>query len=462
MHLFRLLLGIALLFVLLGAAPPARAEFVVVSPLVVDFGEVKMGAEVLLPITVRNPNNFPLEWAGGGMVGSNAFTHVSGGNCSNPIPANSTCTMNRRFQPRSVGQPLQATTVFAFSGNGQYREVRVWLHGVGGESLVRIWPRIIDFGDELIGATVSVPVTVTNTHSGTITWAGGGIGAPFSVSNQCGNSLAPGQSCQWIYHFTPGQVAEVQRTTTLGAVASNPEMSEYYQLTFRGRGRTSAGSVQTTPVRLDFGPVKIGSTVSSQVLQSNRTNQQMIRSGGGFNDDLAFWAQNTSLPGCGGGMLPPASTCAINHGFSPLALGVVEAETSIAYSSPDFYQAVPLHFSGRGVGTLARVSPVEIDFGDLPSGQQITVPVTLTNTSPEPLTSILGGASLGVFTSTSTCGSTLAPGASCTLSYRFQPHFPGSYLATPFLSYQSDGLSETVQIVLTGSNGTAIFINGFD
>ena len=34
-------------------------------------------------------------------------------------------------------------------------------------------------------------------------WAGGGVGVPFSASQNCAGGVAPGDSCQYFFTFTP-------------------------------------------------------------------------------------------------------------------------------------------------------------------------------------------------------------------------------------------------------------------
>lgn len=452
-------LGVALT---LGVSA-VHAQVAIVSPTYIDFGEVKMGALVSAPVELRNLTASPLSIAGGGVSGGPGLSS-NGGTCTNPIPANGSCAFNYTFQPRSATETVVGTTSIFLSGGGQSLSTRIDVRGTGGESLVQVTPRIIDFGEELIGETVTVPVFVTNTHSATVQFAGGGIGAPFGGGTSCGGGLPPGATCQFNYRFTPAQINEAVGSTSFSASATSPALSQGYSIQLRGRGRTTAGRYHVAPVALDFGDIKIGTQVESLVTSKNRTASTMTRAGGGFNDnDNAFSSFGSSVPACGGGALPPAVSCSSTYLFLPRERRGHLANTRIGYSQlPNFYEEVPLEFTGNGVGTLARVSPVDFDFGDIGQGTFVTVPVRILNTSPVTLTNFLGGNVTGAFSRTSTCGTTLTVGASCTLTYRFQPGSADNFMATTFLSYQGNGAVETTQITLSGTSGSAIFVDGFD
>ena len=93
----------------------------------------------------------------------------------------------------------------------------------------------------------------------------------------------------------------------------------------------------------------------------------------------------------------------------------------------------------------------------------MNVPVTLHNTSQHELTGILGGNTTGAFARGTTCGTTLAVGASCVLTYRFVPRSVQPDQATTILAYtNATGTTETVQIVMRGRGTNTLFGDGFE
>jgi len=468
----RLRRRIALAALVLAWAPLCQAQLAVISPTFVDFGEIKMGAIVQVPVSVRNVSGQPLTLAGGGIGGTNfdsfSFGGTSGG-CA-PIPVGGTCTINYRFQPRSASQTVTDWTVIGVGTGTDYQERRVEFQGTGGETLVQVTPRGIEFGEEMVGNTLSYPVTITNTHSAPLNFAGGGVDGSFDGTSNCSASLAAGASCQVTYTFTPGQVGETQANSTIQLSTGTPSLIQNYEIQLRGRGRTTPPNAVAWPVAFDYGAVKLGDEVVLPYYRSNRTANPLNTTGGAIppneNHNLFQSAAETLLPGCTGNQAGPGATCEKRVRFLPRERRTHLTTTGIGLATLDNVQVFfqPMAFTGLGVGRLARLSPVEIEFGDLQASQWAQVTVTLRNTSPHTLTNLQGGNVTGNYFSrpATTCGSTLASGASCTYTYQFTPQQAGNFLAITIVAYQAAGITETNQITLTGTSGTAIFINGFD
>jgi hypothetical protein len=457
------------IFIALGALLPVSAwaqQIAQVSPAFIDFGPIKMGATATVPVTLYNLGSTPLSIAGGG-TGSDVGLFSLGGTCSGgSVPANGSCTLNYHFRPRSRSETVSASTSILLSGGGQSQYFPINLRGTGDESLAQVSPRFIDFGEELIGQTVSVPVTITNTHSATLYLAGGGIDAPFgavSGSPSCAGGLAAGASCQFLYRFTPGQISEVNGSTTLG-VHDGVNLWQDFSIQLRGRGRTIAGNVGLTPVRIDFGEIKLGNTVQIIERSTNRSGVPLQRFGGALvTSDNAFLSYGSNDPGCGGGSHPVGTTCTKPYWFTPRERRAHATSSNTYYEGTGVAETHSMHLTGTGIGRLARVSPVEVDFGAIRSGSQVSVQVTLTNTSPSALGNLLGGNVTGAFSRTTSCGASLASGSSCIFIYRFQPPGDGAYQTMTLLSYSNaDGVQETSEIVLAGIGTSLLFGNGFE
>jgi hypothetical protein len=115
------------------------------------------------------------------------------------------------------------------------------------------------------------------------------------------------------------------------------------------------------------------------------------------------------------------ASCLITVTFTPTAQGVRTASVSITDNAPGSLQTVPL----TGRGTFLQWAPRSLNMGNQKAGTS-SAPrnVTLTNAGPTPITlySIgIGGVNPGDFGQTNTCGSSLNPGASCTIQVTFTP-----------------------------------------
>jgi hypothetical protein len=123
-----------------------------------------------------------------------------------------------------------------------------------------------------------------------------------------------------------------------------------------------------------------------------------------------------------GTSLAPAASCTINVTFTPagwLALGAKTATLSVA--------GLTVTLNGTGATLTATLTPA----GPLTFAAQTVntisaaQSVTLTNTGVLPIPAsniLLYGTNQYEFAQTNTCGTSLAPAASCTVSVTFTPH----------------------------------------
>lgn len=434
-----------------------------VSPVDVDFGAVKVGALIKVPVTLSNLTNQPLALAGGGFNDPGAFSST-GGTCSVSLPANGSCAFNYYFQPSEAGQAFTAQTSVVIGSTYQTLKFR----GNGTESLSQITPITIDFGDALLGQTLVVPVTLRNTHAAAITLSGGGFNDPGAFANAagstCGGSgISVGAACVFNYSFTPSAVGATTGSTSIGINASPFYMQP--GLTFKGNGVSTAPVVNVYPRSVDFGSVKIGRTASVPVTIKNLTSVALSTAGGGFNDDAGGAFSGASC----GNSIPAGQSCVFTYYFQPRLAGTtVSATTNIGLSGSGVsYQQPSLRFTGTGIGTLALVTPTTIDFGPVRTGTSMSVPVTITNTSESALTGLIGGAVPSRFSASNACPASLAVGASCTITYTFSASVAklGLQSADTVLSFTNNtGVRPSIAIHLDAfsDDPDKIFFNGFD
>jgi hypothetical protein len=97
----------------------------------------------------------------------------------------------------------------------------------------------------------------------------------------------------------------------------------------------------------------------------------------------------------------------------------------------------------------AALYPASINFGGVAVGNSRTAPVTLANDSDQIMTITQIAVTPTVYTQSNNCPSSLAVGASCTITVTFKPKEDGSYPGT--LGVEVNGTSATVKATLTGS-----------
>ena len=123
--------------------------------------------------------------------------------------------------------------------------------------------------------------------------------------------------------------------------------------------------------------------------------------------------------------LQPGTSCTVTVGFTPQGYGLRAASLTLYDDGPGGSQAIAL----RGTGTAARalLSSGFLNFGGQGVGNP-TAPqnIVLFNAGNGALS--IGGIKLvgGDYTMSSSCGTTLAAGASCTISLTFFPQGAGA------------------------------------
>ena len=196
----------------------------------------------------------------------------------------------------------------------------------------------------------------------------------------------------------------------------------------------------------------------------------VLNNGNNVNSNsLAFPSLSVAVAGTGftrvtsgvsnncGSSLAGGATCNIVVQFQPTSLGAKTG--SLTISGNGGATALPIvALNGAGVPQtfLATVSPSPLDFGHVIVTTNSTLNLTVTNTGNSAI-----GAISGIGTNTSpfsritggsfpadapNCGSSLAPGASCTVKVRFAPTAVGAATATVTVN----GTVPTVNTVLTG------------
>jgi hypothetical protein len=137
------------------------------------------------------------------------------------------------------------------------------------------------------------------------------------------------------------------------------------------------------------------------------------------------------------------------HPTSPVSSSAALSFVDNAAASP---QSVPL--SGTGVLTpKVTLSPISLAFGNQAHGTvSAAKTVTLTNSGNGTLhlSSIaLAGTNPTEFAETTTCGATVGPGGTCTISVKFQPSTAGAKSA--MVNIADDAVGSPQKITLSGT-----------
>jgi hypothetical protein len=210
--------------------------------------------------------------------------------------------------------------------------------------------------------------------------------------------------------------------------------------------------VSLSPLSLVFGSVQSGSVSPLQTvsLTNKQTTALAISS---ISIAGNFQRPSGAAGGTCSNSLAAGASCTINIAFAPTSTGSKSGTLTVVNALAT--QTVSL--SGTGVAPSASRSPSSLVFGNVPLGT--TSPgqaVTLSNTGFGPLnigTISFSGANGGDFAQTNNCASSLAVGASCTVTVSLTPGGAGSRSAT--LNLNDGAGTQTVAVSGTGTSSGA-------
>ncbi|HEY1964753.1 MAG TPA: choice-of-anchor D domain-containing protein, partial [Acidobacteriaceae bacterium] len=278
-----------------------------------------------------------------------------------------------------------------------------------------ITPTTLPFASQAVGTTsAGESLTVRNTGSVALTLGAATVSdVDFVLSNPCPASLAPGASCAISIVFAPTAIGQRSGAVTVAANVQDGVLTANVQ----GAG-TQGGTMVLTPLRLDFGSVRISQTSPVQYMTVANTGAAPA----GLKPLTISGPFRISANTCGSSLAVNTS-CTVGVVFSPTASGAAsgslvaidDAGTQTALlsgngqSSPtDALSATALTFAAQAIGTTS-------------AAQQVTV----TNNGDSALTNIKTQVT-GDFSVTNLCGTSLPGHSTCALQVVYSPKAVGA------------------------------------
>jgi hypothetical protein len=355
-------------------------------------------------------------------------------------------------------------------------------------------PTSLSFGDVASGSTSGAQtVTVANPGTSAASVSSVSVTGPFSQSNTCGSSIAAGGSCTVSVKFAPTSGGAL--TGSLSIATSAPGGPIAVELS--GTGVTSTTNLAlNAPATASsdyetYVPANVtdGNTSSywesadgAGYPQTISVNLGSVQSIGSVTLDLppsSAWSTRTetlSVLGSANGSSYSQIVGSAAYTFNPSTGNTV----TISLPSGTSAQYVELSFTGNtgwsaaqlsefevfpgggssGGGTALTASPSSVSFGNENVGStSSSQSVTVKNPGTSSVSLSPAGVS-GPFGESSTCGTSLAAGASCTVSVTFKPTAAGSASGTLSVSSSAPGSPLTVALTGTGiSSSTDLALN---
>jgi sugar lactone lactonase YvrE len=376
-----------------------------------------------------------------GKINTVAGSHALGAGFSGDGAA---ATSAQLHSPSSIAIDTLGAVDIADTGNNRIRTVA----GLVIVPVASLTPPTLAFNPTVIArSSAAQMVTLTNTGTAPMQLAGIGFtGAnanSFSQTNNCPATLAGAASCTINVTFTPTVGGAL--TANLSVSDSAPTSPQIVALT-----GTGVSAVTLAPAGLSF-PLQINTTTSSPQSITVTNNQTVTLNITSLTITGANSSSFSQVNTCGSAVTA-GSSCVITVTFTPNTTGSNSAIVSIADDAPGSPQAGTLF--GLGTGATATMTPAKLTFTTQAVGTQSTAQaVTVTNSGKETLNIsaiLFTGTNNGDFSQTTTCGATVLPAGTCTISVTFQPTAGGSRTASLTLNDSAGDSPQSINLFGTG------------
>lgn len=413
----------------LSSPRPSAINF---NPPTVTFTQ-NLGTTGTQAVTITNFGGSPL--SAGTISASGGFGETN--NCPSLLPAGSNCAVTVTFTPSAAGTVSGTLTINDSSGNAGAAQT-VTLSGTGTAPVASVSPASISFGSVVQGASSSAKtVTVLNSGTGPLQVTSITAPAPFSQTNTCTASIAPGASCTISVTFAAAAVGSFTGALSIVDNAGTQTVA-----------LSGSGTAQLTlsGSSLNLGSMVVGSTSAAKtVTLTNHAKVAVTFSSVAASGPFAV-ASNTCASSVAAG-----ATCTVGVTFTPIAAGTATGALTFTDSALNTPQTVALAGTGTAAGGSATVSPTSLTFPQQPTGTtSAAMSVTVTNTGTTAGTNN-GVTITGDFAESTTCTSSIAPGKNCAVTVTFSPTVSGARTGTLTIS-----LSSGVQTVaLSGTSAVS-------
>ncbi len=402
------------------------------SPSSLSFGNQALGttsaAEV---VTLSNTGGATLAISGIGTSGD--FTQSN--NCGSSAAAGANCTINVSFTPTASGMRNGMLTI-TDNASGSPQSVSLTGTGAATAPVASASPSSLSFGNQPVG-TVSSPqvVTLSNTGNATLSVSSIAASGDFAQTNNCGSSVAAGAHCTIDVTFAP--TTSGTRSGTLSLADNAPGSPQSVSLS--GSGILSAPTVSVSPLSLKFGNQPVGTTSAPQSVTLANTGSGMLEISGISTTSGSFAQVNNC-----GSVLAAGASCTVNVTFAPASSGPLGGALLVADNPGGGLQVVGL--TGAGAVPMVSLSPTALGFFQTFSTPNVPQAVTLTNIGGAPLTISSVSISSSTFAERNNCGTSLAAGASCTITVAFTWTFGGALSDTLSIVDNAAGSPHTVSL----------------
>ena len=286
-------------------------------------------------------------------------------------------------------------------------------------------------------------VTLTNSGAVTLISIAISVSGSFQQTNECSTSLAANSSCAISVQFDPATTGSQTGSLSISDVTRT--QPETVALSGMGLAQPVLG---VSPASLTFSGT-VGQSSPAQTVTVSNTGGAPLANVGFQMIGLSASSFSYGSTTCGA-TLANGGSCTVQVTFTPAAAGGSMAALVISSSTPGVAPVtVPLTGTSQNPVGL-NVSPAQLVFPIVASGQSSTAQVTITNNGVTAANSLTFPVTPPFSVTQNTCGTSLAAGASCTIGVVFSPALDGNFTGT--LTIASSSQTQAL-VLLSGTGG---------
>jgi hypothetical protein len=315
--------------------------------------------------------------------------------------------------------------------------------GSSGAGAVGLGSGILNFGTVPIGSSKTLPDTITNNTSSSVTISSiQGLGSGFQVTGiTLPLLLAAGQTASFNVQFQPTASGDPTVTISFDGPNAQPIVS----LSASGDGVTQ-GTLTPNPSSLAFGSIQVGSNSTKSETLTNTVGSSVTISQVS-SSAAAFSISGLNLPLT----LTANQSVTFTATFAPISAGAASGTLSVASNASNSTLTIALSGTGTAAGQLA-VSPTSLSFGNVTVGSSSSLNGSLTASGASVTVSSASLNNNEFALSGISLPATLTAGQSTPFTATFTPQASGATSAS--LSFSSNASNSPTVQTMTGT-GTA-------
>ncbi len=301
----------------------------------------------------------------------------------------------------------------------------------------------VAFGSILINATTSVPVTLTNTGTASVTISAAvASGAGYSVNGlSAGQVIAAGQNASFNAVFAPTTAGSPSGAITITSSAPASPLT----IVLSGTATQTQAQLTISPTSENFGTVAVGANNPQTITLTNTGNASLTISVASVS------GTGYSISGLSAGQVIGAGLNAtFTAKFTPTAGGTVPGNISISSNAPNSPATIAL--TGTGTQPLASANPTSANLGTVVVGSSNSQTIMLSNSGNATLAfsqvTVTGNGFSVTGPSTST---TIAAGSNATFNAVYTPSGATSGTVNGSIVLATNGSPAQLTIPLSGA-----------